>query len=165
VLRRASLLPEPTKKATPAPTKSATEEVDTVEAVDPDTKAAARKENSKKKRGASKHRISSFRQSKQDAWKRFMSAVPAEPPVPYDESRGIILCGGGKVYFSSALAVIRVLRHHGCQLPIELWIGAGEEMPAGMERELEEEDVVVRSAVTNTPTPTVTRTVNPNPNH
>ena len=90
--------------------------------------------------------ISRFRRTKQIAWQRFMAAIPPEPPVPYDHSRGIVLCGGGKVYFSSALAVIRVLRHHGCRLPIELWIGTGEELPPAMERELEEEDVVVRSA-------------------
>lgn len=90
--------------------------------------------------------ISRYRHSKKVAWQSFMKVIPDAPPVPYDATRGIVLCGGGKVYFSSALAVIRVLRHHGCKLPIELWIGAGEEMPAAMEKELEEEDVVVRSA-------------------
>lgn len=40
-------------------------------------------------------------------------------------TRGIVIAGGGK-YFASAYVTIRVLRHVGCQLPIELWYLSGE---------------------------------------
>ena len=39
--------------------------------------------------------------------------------------RGIVVVGGGK-YFVSAYVTIRVLRHVGCRLPIELWHLDGE---------------------------------------
>jgi len=41
------------------------------------------------------------------------------------EGRGIVIAGGGS-YFASAYVTVRVLRHVGCQLPIELWHLAGE---------------------------------------
>lgn len=40
-------------------------------------------------------------------------------------SRGIVMCGGGR-YLLCAVVNIQVLRHHGCQLPIELWHFRGE---------------------------------------
>lgn len=44
-------------------------------------------------------------------------------------SDGIVIVGGGK-YFAAAYCNIRLLRHHGCQLPIELWyLGRNNEMP------------------------------------
>ncbi len=44
---------------------------------------------------------------------------------PRHQGRGIVVVGGGK-YFVSAYVTVRVLRHVGCQLPIELWHLKGE---------------------------------------
>lgn len=46
-------------------------------------------------------------------------------PSDYGSGRGIVVVGGGK-YFVSAYVTIRVLRHLGCTLPIELWHLHGE---------------------------------------
>jgi hypothetical protein len=46
-------------------------------------------------------------------------------PYPGNRGRGIVVVGGGK-YFVSAYVTIRVLRHVGCTLPIELWHLRGE---------------------------------------
>lgn len=35
--------------------------------------------------------------------------------------RGIVICGGGERYLPSVWINIRMLREHGCKLPIELW--------------------------------------------
>src|SRR3569623_832335 len=53
----------------------------------------------------------------------FLSNVP-EYPGGYT-GRGIVVVGGGK-YFPSAYVTVRVLRHVGCTLPIELWLLAGD---------------------------------------
>ncbi len=45
--------------------------------------------------------------------------------VPAGEGRGIVVVGGGK-YFASAYVTVRVLRHVGCRLPVQLWHLAGE---------------------------------------
>lgn len=43
---------------------------------------------------------------------------------------GIVIVGGGK-YFASCYCNIRLIRQHGCKLPIELWyLGRNNEMPA-----------------------------------
>ena len=41
------------------------------------------------------------------------------------EGRGVVVVGGGN-YFASAYVAIRILRHVGCRLPVELWHLAGE---------------------------------------
>jgi hypothetical protein len=41
------------------------------------------------------------------------------------QERGVVMVGGGR-YFVAAYVTIRVLRHVGCQLPIELWHLTGE---------------------------------------
>ena len=41
--------------------------------------------------------------------------------------RGIVICAGGEKYFTCAWVCIRMLRHLGCGLPIQLWyLGPGE---------------------------------------
>ena len=46
--------------------------------------------------------------------------------------RGIVICGGGERYLPSAYVLVRVLRHLGCALPVEIWhLGEGE-MPGVM---------------------------------
>ena len=47
------------------------------------------------------------------------------PPMRRSRGRGIVLAGGGP-YLPSAYVSVRVLRHVGCTLPIELWHLAGE---------------------------------------
>ncbi len=47
-------------------------------------------------------------------------------PADLGQGRGVVIAGGGK-YFASAYVTIRILRHVGCQLPVELWhLGAKE---------------------------------------
>lgn len=49
------------------------------------------------------------------------NCVAALPPYPAGHNgRGIVLAGGGR-YFVAAYVTARVLRHVGCELPIELW--------------------------------------------
>ncbi len=50
---------------------------------------------------------------------RFISKLPDEPPQW--EGRGVVICGGGVKYFTTAWVCIRMLRHLGCALPIQLW--------------------------------------------
>jgi ADP-heptose:LPS heptosyltransferase len=51
---------------------------------------------------------------------RFIESI-AEYPSGLFQSRGIVICGGGIRYFTAAWVCIRMLRHLGCKLPIELW--------------------------------------------
>lgn len=70
-----------------------------------------------------------------DVWARFnkmtsreMMRLKAEP-LDIGSGEGIVIAGGGK-YFPSAYANIRLIRYHGCQLPIEMWyLGRDGEMP------------------------------------
>lgn len=59
-----------------------------------------------------------------------------QSPQPYSSSRfhgrGIVLCAGGDRYFPCAWVCIRMLRHLGCQLPIELWHRGPAELNAEM---------------------------------
>jgi hypothetical protein len=53
-------------------------------------------------------------------------AIEQTPPWPHRfAGRGIVVVGGGR-YFVSAYVTVRVLRHLGCKLPIELWHLNGE---------------------------------------
>lgn len=48
--------------------------------------------------------------------------IEANPlPINTGEGRGIVISGGG-VYLKSAWVTIRMVRHFGCELPIELWL-------------------------------------------
>jgi hypothetical protein len=42
-------------------------------------------------------------------------------PTGRFRGRGIVICGGGEKYLPCAWVCIRMLRHLGCELPIELW--------------------------------------------
>lgn len=50
------------------------------------------------------------------------------------QGRGIVTCGGGYRYFTNAWVLIRMLRHLGCQLPIQLWYLGPKELDDGMRR-------------------------------
>lgn len=56
---------------------------------------------------------------------RFIRAMPAADETY--SGRGIVICGGGVRYFTSAWVCINMLRRLGCGLPIQLWhLGPGE---------------------------------------
>jgi len=53
-------------------------------------------------------------------------AVSNCPPVPGNlTGRGIVTCGGGR-YDPSLFVMVRMVRHFGCALPVEIWTGPGE---------------------------------------
>ena len=68
------------------------------------------------------------------------------PPRSLFKGRGILIPGGGPVYFSSALVVSRLLRGLGCYLPIEIWLGEGEMVPLGLMNDLEREGIFICDA-------------------
>lgn len=56
----------------------------------------------------------------------YIESLSSQPPMEYS-GRGIVIAGGGLKYFPSVWVNIHLLRHFGCQLPIELWyLGDGE---------------------------------------
>ncbi|MCZ8314316.1 hypothetical protein [Phreatobacter sp.] len=55
-----------------------------------------------------------------------------DSPQPADAGRGIVICAGGKRYFTCAWMLVSLLRHHGCRLPIELWHRGPGEIDRGM---------------------------------
>ena len=61
-------------------------------------------------------------------------AVENLPPFPEERfaGRGIVICGGGAKYFPCLWVCIRMLRHLGCMLPIEVWHLGPREMSAEM---------------------------------
>ena len=63
-------------------------------------------------------------------------------PAERFAGRGIVICGGGEKYLPSVYVLVRLLRHLGCGLPIEVWHLGRREMPAGMQGLLAEHGVV-----------------------
>lgn len=61
-----------------------------------------------------------FRQLADEA----IGAIGDYPLIRF-QGRGVVIAGGGR-YFPSAYVTVRVLRHVGCRLPIQLWHFAGE---------------------------------------
>ena len=61
--------------------------------------------------------------NEQSALRRAEELLRTIPPYPIDRyiGRGIVICGGGERYLPCAWVCIRMLRHLGCALPIELW--------------------------------------------
>src|SRR6185369_10533995 len=76
---------------------------------------------------------------------QFLRSMPAFPDQRF-HGRGIVLCGGGSVYFPCVWVCIRMLRRFGCTLPIELWHRGPRELTDEMKRLLEPYDVVFRDA-------------------
>ncbi len=60
--------------------------------------------------------------------------------------RGIVIPAGGLRYLPSAWVCIKMLRHHGCTLPVELWHNGAHEMDAGFRRLAAKLNVVVIDA-------------------
>lgn len=66
------------------------------------------------------------------------AAVLAVPPFPGGFSgRGITVCAGGLTYFTNAWVLIRMLRHFGCELPVQFWYYGPEELDDRMQRLVE----------------------------
>ena len=58
------------------------------------------------------------------------SCIERLPPCPSDlADTGIVIAAGGLHYLVNAWVCVRVLRRHGCALPIEVWHLGPEEMP------------------------------------
>jgi len=66
---------------------------------------------------------------------RFIRSVPPWDPGRY-HGRGIVMCSGPR-HITCAWVCIRMLRHLGCQLPIELWHLNASELALPMRKALE----------------------------
>jgi hypothetical protein len=56
---------------------------------------------------------------------------------PYEgghAGRGITVCAGGYVYFTNAWVLLRILRQHGCGLPVQFWYHGEKEMDDRMKK-------------------------------
>ena len=71
---------------------------------------------------------------------QLLALLPAFPEHRF-QARGIVLCGGGSVYFPCIWVCVRMLRRFGCTLPIELWYRGPHEMNEEMKALLEPYDV------------------------
>jgi len=76
---------------------------------------------------------------------QFLRSIPAFPEHRFD-GRGIVLCGGGNVYFPCIWICVRMMRNFGCTLPIELWHRGPHEMTDEMKALIEPYDVVCRQS-------------------
>lgn len=76
---------------------------------------------------------------------QFLRSIPSFPEDRF-HGRGIVLCGGGSVYFPCIWVCVRMLRRFGCMLPIELWHRGPRELTDDMRRLLEPYDVVFQDA-------------------
>jgi Mannosyltransferase putative len=65
-----------------------------------------------------------------DASEAFLAAIPPFPRI--FDGRGIVICAGGPKYFHLAWTSVRMLRHLGCTLPIEMWHLGPQEVDASM---------------------------------
>jgi glycosyltransferase involved in cell wall biosynthesis len=76
---------------------------------------------------------------------RFIAGIDPYPGT--FAGRGIVICGGGTKYFSNAWVCIKMLRHLGCSLPIQLWHLGREEMDWRMEMLLKPLNVQTKDAL------------------
>jgi hypothetical protein len=61
---------------------------------------------------------------------RLNAVVAADNPYPAERfsGRGVVICAGGTKYFTNGYVAASMLRHHGCQLPIQFWHLGEKEM-------------------------------------
>lgn len=57
--------------------------------------------------------------------REFLAQLPAFPTERFS-GRGIVICAGGHCHFTNAWVCLRMLRHLGCALPVQLWHFEGE---------------------------------------
>jgi len=63
---------------------------------------------------------------------RFVERIPSRPNG--FGGPGIVVCAGGVEYLTCAWVLVRMLRHLGCSLPIEVWyLGESEGDPTWIE--------------------------------
>ena len=67
----------------------------------------------------------------------FVGTIGTYPEGRY-AGRGVVVCGGGFRYGPCAWVLVRLLRHLGCTLPVEVWHLGGAERNAEWERLLAE---------------------------
>lgn len=73
--------------------------------------------------------------------------IPKLPPCPdHYRGRGIVLAASGLRYFACAWVCLRMLRHLGCRLPIELWHRGPQEWDPRFAKLLSPYDVTVVDA-------------------
>jgi len=65
-----------------------------------------------------------FVEKLKNEWKEFLKGVSLFPE--HCKGRGIVICAGGIRYLTCAWVNIKLLRKHGCKLPIEVWYTTGE---------------------------------------
>jgi len=66
---------------------------------------------------------------------RYIETLPPSRDV-YPQERGIVIAGGGLKYFPSVWVNVNLIRHHGCELPIQLWYLGDDECDPYMKRML-----------------------------
>ena len=65
-----------------------------------------------------------------------------QPPTDWEADRGIVICAGGWRFFPSLYVTVRIIRHVGCNLPIQVWyLGDQGEFDERMRQTLEPHDV------------------------
>jgi hypothetical protein len=64
------------------------------------------------------------------ACEQFIRTIPEYPDR--FKGRGIVICGGGVRYFTTAWVCINMLRRFGCRLPIQFWYLGRKEMDGRM---------------------------------
>ncbi|HMN41192.1 MAG TPA: hypothetical protein PKE29_10130 [Phycisphaerales bacterium] len=65
------------------------------------------------------------------------AALCPDEPTQAFEGRGVVIPAGGPIYLPCAWVCVRMLRHVGCTLPVEMWHLGPEEMPEQVRRLLE----------------------------
>lgn len=69
-------------------------------------------------------------------------ALTLSPPEKWEADRGIVICGGGWKFFPGIFVTVRLLRHLGCKLPIQVWfLGDKSEFDPRMAAALRDYDV------------------------
>lgn len=66
-----------------------------------------------------------------------IAAASCTSPNRAFDGRGVVIAAGGPVYLPCAWVCVRMLRHFGCSLPIEMWHLGPDEMPGPVRRMLE----------------------------
>jgi len=81
-----------------------------------------------------------------EQWRKFTDKAPSRPPEKAVNGIGVVIAGGGPVYFSSAWVIVRQLRAVGCYLPVEIWVTAGEVVDAEVQKKMEAEGISIEDA-------------------
>ncbi len=91
----------------------------------------------------------------------FEATANRKPGYPADrfQGRGIVVCAGGRRYFTNAWICAHILRHLGCKLPIQFWHLGDREMTDEMRQLVSPLDVECVDAFRH-PNAEYTRTLN-----